>query len=187
MTHELALFAGLGGGILGGLVLGAKVVCAVENDPYCIEVLLRRQEDGSLPPFPIWDDAKTFDGHPFRGFTDVVTAGFPCQPFSIAGQQQGEDDDRNLWPHTCRIIGEVRPRTVLLENVPGIVGYLPTILRDLAALGYDAKSALISAAQAGAPHRRNRWWCVANANGQHETERGERQTAAKAGSSRRTR
>ena len=105
--NELALFAGAGGGILGSQLLGWRVVCAVEKDPYCREVLLRRQEEGHLEPFPIWDDARLFNGHDWRPLVDIVTAGFPCQPFSVAGQQKAQMDDRNLWPDTFRVITEV--------------------------------------------------------------------------------
>lgn len=185
--NELALFCGVLGGGLGSRLLDTQVVCAVENEPYCIEVLLRRMEDGSLPSFPVWDDIKTFDGEPFRGVVDIISAGFPCQPWSVAGPRKGTEDERNLWPDTCRVIGEVRPGRLLLENVPGIVGYLPTVFRDLALLGYDAKSGTISAAEAGAPHTRNRWWCMAHSNDNAETERGECQVATKAGSSRNAR
>jgi len=170
-VNELALFAGAGGGILGTQLLGLRVVCAVEIDSYCREVLLRRQEEGHLAPFPIWDDIRTFDGKPWRGIVDVVTAGFPCQPFSVAGKQKGETDKRNLWPSTIRIIREVRPRFALLENVRGLLHargadgrpYFGRILGDLAKSGYDAKWRLLSAAEVGAPHRRDRLWIVANA------------------------
>lgn len=107
--NELALFAGAGGGILGGILSGFRTVCAVEIEPYCREVLLRRQRDGVLPLFPIWDDVQTFDGRAWRGLVDVVTAGFPCQPFSVAGKNAGESDERNLWPETIRVIWEVGP------------------------------------------------------------------------------
>ena len=72
--NELALFSGTGGGILGARIAGHRIVCAVENEPYCIEVLLRRQEYGSLDPFPIWDDIRSFDGKPWNGIVDVVSA-----------------------------------------------------------------------------------------------------------------
>lgn len=120
--NELALFAGAGGGILGAKLLGWRTVCAVEKEPYCREVLLRRQRDGVLPLFPIWDDIRTFDGREWRGLVDVVTAGFPCQPFSSAGKRQGDADERNMWPHTIRVIDEIRPQICLLENVPNLLG-----------------------------------------------------------------
>lgn len=166
--NELSLFAGAGGGILGGVLSGFRTVCAVEKEPYCREVLLRRQRDGVLPLFPIWDDIRTFDGRPWRGAVDIVTAGFPCQPFSVAGKRLGADDERNLWPDTIRIIREVRPRFAMLENVPGLVsgGYLGRVAGDLAEAGYDSRWDCLSAAEVGAPHRRARFWLVADADGQ---------------------
>lgn len=82
--NELHLFAGAGGGILCGILLGHSCVCAVEIEPYCRKVLLQRQRDGILPKFPIWDDVRTFDGKPWRGKVDVVCGGFPCQDISCA-------------------------------------------------------------------------------------------------------
>ena len=153
--RELALFAGAGGGILGSRLVGSKVVAAVEIDPYCREVLLRRQRDGLLDLFPIWDEARTFDGRPWRGAVDIITAGFPCTPFSVAGKGKAEDDDRNLWPETLRILREVRPEHAFLENVPGLLspshGYFGTILADLAEGGYDATWGVLGADDLGAP------------------------------------
>jgi DNA (cytosine-5)-methyltransferase 1 len=165
--NELALFAGAGGGLLGSTLLGWRTVCAVEIEPYCRELLLRRQRDGVLDLFPIWDDARTFDGRPWCGIVDVLSAGFPCQPFSVAGKRSGKDDERNLWPETLRIIREVGPAYCLLENVPGLLvhEYCGTILGDLAESGYCAAWDCISAAACGANHRRERLWIVANAYG----------------------
>jgi len=174
--NELALFAGTGGGILGSILLGHRIVGAVEIDPYCREVLLRRQEEKVLPPFPIWDDARTFDGKPWRGKVDLVSAGFPCQPFSVAGCRRGEVDGRNMWPDTICIIREVGPRFAFLENVPGLIrtAYFGTILGELAEAGFDAKWEIVSAGEIGAPHKRERLWILAhsNSNGggiQHES------------------
>jgi len=163
-VNELALFAGAGGGILGTHLLGFRPVCAVEIEPYAREILLRRQEDKILPTFPIWDNVRTFDGKPWRGIVDVVTAGFPCQPFSVAGSQKGSDDERNGWPDTIRIIREVGPEFALLENVPGLVrfDYFGQILGDLAEAGFDAEWGIVSAEETGAPHKRERLWIVAN-------------------------
>lgn len=161
--RELSLFTGAGGGLLGTALLGWRPVCGVEILPYNREVLLRRQRDGLLPLFPIWDDARTFDGRPWRGRVDVVTGGFPCQPFSSAGRQRGADDERNGWPWTARILREVRPRVALLENVANLLthDYFGTILGDLAALGYDVVWDCIPASAVGAPHRRDRLWILA--------------------------
>ena len=107
--RELALFAGAGGGILGGHLLGWRTVCAVEYNTYAASVLLARQNDGMLPPFPIWDDVRTLDGRPWRGIVDVVSGGFPCQDISCAGKGAGIDGERSgLWAEMARIIGEVR-------------------------------------------------------------------------------
>jgi len=161
--NELALFSGVGGGILGGMLCGFKTVCAVEIDPYCREVLLQRQADGMLPMFPIWDDVKTFDGRIWNGEVDIITGGFPCQPFSIAGRREGDKDERNMWPDTVRIIREVRPRFAFLENVPGLIvhPYFGTILGDLAESGYDCQWACLGADDVGANHRRKRLWLLA--------------------------
>lgn len=160
--NELALFAGAGGSILAGKLLGWRTVCAVESDPYCQGVLLARQQDGCIPAFPIWSDVRTFDGRPWRGIVDCVTAGFPCQPFSLAGERRGADDERNLWPETIRILREVGPRNALLENVPGLLTheYARTIFGDLAAAGFDAEWDVFSAEEVGAPHLRKRLWVV---------------------------
>jgi len=117
--HELALFAGAGGGILGGRLLGWRTICAVEWDPYAASVLLRRQDDGILEPFPVWDDVRTFDGKPWRGLVDVVSGGFPCQDISVAGGGAGIDGERSgLWSEMARVVGEVRPKFVFVENSP---------------------------------------------------------------------
>lgn len=161
--NELALFTGAGGGVLGSQLLGWRVVCGVEFDPYCREVLLRRQEDGFIEPFPVWDDVRTFDGTAWRGKVDIVTGGFPCQPFSVAGKRKGKDDERNLWPDTCRIIREVGPAVLLLENVPGIRRYLSVVVRDLRRIGYlVSEPIVISAAEMGAGHIRKRFWVFAD-------------------------
>ncbi len=162
MPNELALFAGAGGGILGGHLLGWRTVCAVEFDRYAASVLMARQNDGCIPPFPIWDDVRTFDGRPWRGRVDVVSGGFPCQDISAAGQGAGIDGARSgLWGEMARIIGEVRPRFVLVENSPMLTSRgLGRVLGDLAALGYDARWGVLGACDAGAPHQRDRIWIV---------------------------
>lgn len=164
--NELALFAGAGGGLLASRwLLNWRTVCAVEIDPYRQAVLLARQADGLLDPFPIWPDVRDFDGRPWRGIVDVVTAGFPCQPFSVAGRRRGADDERNRWPDTIRVLREVRPRFALLENVPGLLAheYIRTIFGDLAEAGFDAEWCVLGADDVGAPHRRKRLWILAYA------------------------
>ena len=164
--NELALFAGAGGGILGGHLLGWRTVCAVEIDHYARRVLLARQRDGILHRFPIWDDIKTFDGTPWRGRVDVVSGGFPCQDISAAGKGAGLDGARSgLWAEMARVIGEVQPAYVLVENSPMLlVRGIDRVLCDLAALGYDARWGVIGEDAVGLPHRRERIWLVANSN-----------------------
>ncbi len=162
---EMSLFTGAGGGVLASILLKHKIICYVERDPYCIKIIKARIADGIFDDAPIWDDIKTFYGTPWCGFVDVISAGFPCQPFSIAGNQEAENDERNCWPDTIRIIREVRPRFAFLENVPGLLscnhGYFSTILGDLAEAGFDAEWGMLSAAALGAPHKRQRLWILA--------------------------
>ena len=163
-VNELALFAGAGGGILGSELLGIRTVCAVELEPYPSSVLLARQNDGLLPPFPVWDDVRTFDGRRWRGLVDVVSGGFPCQDISAAGKGAGIDGARSgLWREMHRIINEVRPEFAFLENSPLLVGRgLARILGDLARIGYDAAWCVLGADAVGLPHRRARLWLLAH-------------------------
>lgn len=164
---ELALFAGAGGGLLVSRLLSWRTVAAIELDPFCRDVILARQRDGVLDPFPIWDDVRTFDGRPWRGRVDVVSGGFPCQPFSGAGKRLGADDDRNLWPETFRVLRHVLPSYAFLENVPGLLasGYFGAVLGDLAALGYRVAWDCLPASALGAHHQRDRLWILAARGG----------------------
>lgn len=161
--RELALFAGIGGGILGGKLLGWRTVCAVEIEPFCQQVLRARQDEGLLERFPIFDDVRAFDGRAWRGRVDVISGGFPCQDISCAGKGGGIDAPRSgLWREFARIIREVRPRYALVENSPMLTRRgLSRVLGDLAAAGYDAAWTVLSAADVGAPHLRRRMWIVA--------------------------
>ena len=162
--NELALFAGAGGGILGGKLLGWTTKCAVEIDPYCRSVLLARQRDGILEPFPIWDDVTTFSGTEWRGHIDVVSGGFPCVDISTAGgaNRKGLDGEKSgLWTEMARIICEVRPRFAFVENSPAITFRgLNRVLGDLAEMGFDARWGVFSAGDIGARHERERMWIV---------------------------
>lgn len=126
---------------------------------------MQRQNDGVLEPFPIWDDVRTFDGTAWNGIVDVVSAGFPCQPFSVAWPQLREHDERNMWPETIRIIREVGPGFAFLENVSALLAceYFGKILGDLAESGFDARWEVLPAAASGAPHFRARVFLVATA------------------------
>lgn len=164
--NELALFAGAGGGILGGKLLGWRTVCAVELAAASRRVLLARQRDGILPAFPIWDDITTFDGKPWRGRVDIVTGGFPCQDISPAGHGAGIDGERSgIWVEMARVLGEVRPRFAFVENSAALTSRgLGRVLGDLAALGFDARWGVLGACHAGLDHRRERIWIAANAH-----------------------
>jgi DNA (cytosine-5)-methyltransferase 1 len=181
----LHLFAGAGGGILGGLLLGHTPVCAVELDPYCRRVLRARQDDGILPRFPIftsvrpsdyvqkdlWDCQDRFVPQEWRGRVDVVAGGFPCQPWSQAGKHKGSHDPRHLWPEMARIVEDIRPRYVFAENVSLAAFAEPW--RDLRRLGYRVPPAIcVSAADVGAPHLRKRWWLLAVADEDAEADSG---------------
>ena len=166
--REVSLFSGAGGGLLGSMLLGWEAIAYVEFDDYCQRVIAARIRDGYLPDAPIFGDIRAFIGEgyaaSYQGVADVITAGFPCQPFSAAGRRAGADDPRNMWPATIECIRVVRPRFCLLENVPGLIssGYFGTILGDLAACGYDARWRVLSAAEMGAPHKRDRLWILAD-------------------------
>jgi DNA (cytosine-5)-methyltransferase 1 len=172
--RSLELFAGAGLGILGTHhLLGWRSVGYVEMAGYPCKVLEARIKDGLLSPAPIFqmhtsEFIRLGYAAKYRGVANVVTAGFPCQPFSNAGKQQAGNDERNGWPDTLRIIREVQPKWVFLENVTGLLtgshGYFGTILGELAESGYNAVWRVLSAAEVGAPHKRDRVWIVAHDN-----------------------
>ncbi len=166
--NGLALCAGIGGlelGIKRALAGRLRTVCFVERDPYAASVLVARMEDSALDRAPIWDDLKTFDGRAWRGKVDLISAGYPCQPFSQAGSRQGADDPRHLWPSVARIIREVGPRFVCLENVRGHLSLgFDRVLGDLADLGFDAEWETFKASDVGAPHRRERLFVLGYRN-----------------------
>ena len=171
--NELALFAGAGGGILGGQLLGWRTVCAVEWEPYAACVLAARQNDGLLPSFPIWDDVQTFDGNPWRGVAQVISGGFPCQDISIAGKGDGLDGERSgMWRQMARIIREVGPEYVYVENSPMLLSRgLGAVLGDLSSMGFDAKWGIVGAKDVGANHQRDRIWIVAHSDSNGWTTR----------------
>jgi DNA (cytosine-5)-methyltransferase 1 len=155
--NELALFAGAGGGILGGKLLGWRTVCAVEINEYCQRILMQRQDDGILEPFPIWPDIRTFDGKPWAGCVDIVTGGFPCQAFSTASA--GNQSAADLWPEMLRIIAEISPRFVFAENVSRSAIHVAA--GDLEQGGYKTRVLPLGAADLGADHVRTRYWLLA--------------------------
>ena len=164
--HGLSLCAGAGGIDLGLTIAcaGYSTVCYVEREAYAAATLVARMEDKTLDSAPLWDDITTFDGHPWRGTVDILTGGYPCQPFSVAGKRKGSDDPRHLWPHFARIIGECQPEWVFLENVANHIniGYRE-VRGELENLGYRVTEGLFTAAEVGAPHKRQRLFVLAHA------------------------
>ena len=152
MNH-IDLFSGIGGFALAARWAGIETIAFCEKDEFCREVLKKH-----WPDVFIFDDIITM--HHFS-HVDLLTAGFPCQPFSVAGKRKGKDDDRYLWPETIRVIRECRPSWLILENVPGIIPSLDPILEDLEREGYTWRAYLISASSVGAPHKRERLWVIA--------------------------
>jgi DNA (cytosine-5)-methyltransferase 1 len=159
MLTVLDLFSGIGGFSLGLERAGMKTIQFVEIDPFCRKVLKKH-----WPEVPQHDDIKTYTGTP--GFADVICGGFPCQDLSYAGKGEGIEGARSgLWKEYARLIGEVRPRFVIVENVSALLGRgLGVVLGALAALGYDAEWHCIPASAVGAPHRRDRVWILAHRN-----------------------
>ncbi len=161
MTHTfLSLFSGLGGIDLGLERAGWTCVGQVESNPYCQTVLKRH-----WPDVPLWRDIAGIDTANLPR-PDLIAGGFPCQPVSLAGKQQAQADPRWLWPHFERLIRDLRPRFVLVENVPGLRHRgMGDVLGGLAACGYDAEWDCLPASTFGAPHERDRLWLVAYPNG----------------------
>lgn len=174
VVNDLALFAGAGGGLLASRLLGWRTVGYVESNDFRQRLLRQRIDDGFLDDAPLFGDIRTFlsEGYAasYSGMVDVVSAGFPCQAFSQAAAGRN-DPDKNLWPETAEAIRVVGPGYVLLENSPRIAsrGYLGTVLRDLAILGFDARWDVFSAAEVGADHIRQRWWMVGYSNRNSES------------------
>jgi len=154
-----SLFSGIGGLDMAVEACGWKPAWQVEQDPFCTKILERH-----WPDVRRYGDIREVD---WRGVArvELVCGGFPCQPFSVAGQNRGEDDERNMWPETLRAVRELGPRYVFLENVPGLLAheYFGTILGHLAESGYDAVWDTFTAAEVGAPHRRERLFILAYA------------------------
>jgi DNA (cytosine-5)-methyltransferase 1 len=164
MLRMLDLFAGIGGFSYAGekLVGGYETVAFCEYDEHAQKVLRKHWPDTEI----IGDIRELAnDADRFRGMVDIITGGYPCQPFSTAGQRRGDQDDRHLWPEMLRVIKAVRPRWVIGENVAGHISMgLDTVLSDLEAAGYASRCYVIPAVAADAPHRRDRCWIVAHSD-----------------------
>lgn len=166
---ELALFAGAGGGLLAGHILGWNTVCAVEYGSHQRRILAARQNDRSLRAFPIWDDIRTFDGKPWRGIANLVSGGFPCQAFSTAAHG-ANIPKKNLWHEMRRIVRESEPSFVFGENVS--TKAIDAACDDLKQMGYKTKAISLSAKDLGADHIRERHWLLAYADDPRELLRG---------------
>jgi site-specific DNA-cytosine methylase len=161
----IAFCAGYGG-IERGLDLAGlehRVIAYVEIEAFAIANLVNKMEAGQLPPAPIYTDLKTFPAHLFRDRVDLITGGYPCQPFSAAGQRKGTDDPRHLWPYILDHIRSIRPVQCFFENVEGHISLgLSTVISDLEEDGYRATWGIFSAAEVGAPHQRKRVYILGN-------------------------
>lgn len=173
-THPLnvlSLCTGYGGldvGLaraLGSLGRTMHVCASVEIEAFAVANLVAKMEAGQLDAAPIWSNLKTFDGRPFRGMVDILTGGYPCQPFSAAGVRKGADDPRHLWPFIREIVRTVEPLWCFFENVEGhlTLGY-GDVYKDLRSLGYAVETGLFTASEVGAPHRRKRLFILAHRN-----------------------
>jgi DNA (cytosine-5)-methyltransferase 1 len=161
MRH-LDLFSGIGGFALAARWMGWQTVQFVEIEPFCQAVLKK-----NFPNTPIHGDIKTFAGTNLRGSIDILTGGFPCQPFSSAGERKGIKDNRYLWPEMLRVIGEVQPRFIVGENVSGLLNWsngmvFEQVQIDLENQGYETTPFLLPASGKGKFHIRERIWFVAN-------------------------
>ncbi|MNC13280.1 putative BsuMI modification methylase subunit YdiP [compost metagenome] len=167
MNH-LSLFSGIGGIDLAAEWAGMKTIAFCEREPFPQKVLKKH-----WPDVPIYDDVCNLtkarleeDGITGNGRTiDIISGGYPCQPFSVAGQRKGEDDDRHLWPEVFRLIQTVQPRWFVGENVAGHITLgIDVVLADLESIGYEWETFVLPAMSVGAPHRRDRVFIVAHSH-----------------------
>jgi DNA (cytosine-5)-methyltransferase 1 len=154
------------GGIERGLELAGEqlnVLAHVEIEAFAIANLVAKMEQGKLAPSCIWTDVKSLPVEPFRDRVDLITGGYPCQPFSAAGKRAGKDDPRHLWPYIADIIRAVRPVRCFFENVEGHITIgLREVISDLESLGYTTAFGIFSATEVGAPHQRKRVYILAD-------------------------
>ena len=173
--HTISICTG-GGGLDLGLELavpGSRAVCMVEREAFGAARLASAIEDGLLAPAPVWSDARTFNGRPWRGCVDGLVGGIPCQPHSVAGKRRGQADERDLWSTARRIVVQSGAWFVLIENVGGMLSSsdpdlrpgAERVWRDLQRLGFAVEGGLFTAAEVGAPHERERVFILGVANG----------------------
>ncbi len=168
ITH-ISLCSGYGGIDLGlrRVIPNLRTVAYAEIEAFACENLLARMEGGQLDAAPIWSDLKSFPWESFRGMVDVLSGGYPCQPFSSAGKRAGADDPRHLWPYIRDGIERMAPRLCFFENVEGHISLgLSSVISDLEEMGYQVSWGIFSAAECGAPHQRKRVFIMAHRNDQ---------------------
>ena len=166
MLYGLDLFSGYGG-ITLALSEWVRPIAYCEIEHYAQGILLSRMSKGQLPNAPIWDDINTFPSEEFKGKVDIIYGGFPCQDISVAGNGKGLAGERSgLFFKLCELVKEIKPTFVFLENVPAVrTRGLREVVREFTNLGYDCRWTRVSAAEVGAPHRRERWFLLAHSNG----------------------
>lgn len=177
MTHG-SLFSGIGGFDLAAEWMGWENVFHCEREPFAQKILKHH-----FPKSKLYEDVTTFNASAYAGRIDILTGGFPCQPFSAAGLRKGTEDERHLWPQMLRIIREIKPRFVVGENVRGLLSWsgglvFEQVCTDLEAEGYEVTPVLLPAAAVNAPHRRDRIWFVAHSCSKRSQcgEKGQRST-----------
>lgn len=183
MKHA-SLFSGIGGFDLAAQWMGWENIFQVEKDEFCQKVLTK-----NFPKVKRYGDIKQFDGTPYRGSIDILTGGFPCQPYSSAGKRKGTEDDRHLWPEMLRIISEIQPTWIVGENVDGIINWseglvFEEVQKSLEDKGYEVQSCVLPACGVQGAHRRYRVWFIAHHQGitfeEHKMDQKAR-TACKSG------
>jgi len=165
--RHISLCAGYGGIDLGlkRAIPSVRTIAFSEIEAYACANLVSKMEQGLMDSAPIWTNLKTFPWQSFRGTVDILSGGYPCQPFSMAGKRLGSEDPRHLWPFIANGIELMRPTTCFFENVEGHISMgLFTVVSDLEQLGYEVSWGLFSASECGAPHRRKRVFILANTN-----------------------
>lgn len=172
--RHISLCSGIGGFDIGlrGIFPNMRTVVHVEGEAFCVNHLVEKMQAGKLDACPIYPDLCRFPWSEFAGAVDIITGGFPCQPFSVAGQRKATEDDRHLWPYITNGIRQTKPQLVIFENVagiasapsPGFHSVLHNVLSDLEGLGYQATAGQFTAAEVGAPHQRKRWFILGVCN-----------------------
>ena len=166
----LSIFSGIGGldSAIRLVFPECRTVCYIEREAYAASVLVARMEDKTLGEAPIWSDVATFDGERFNGCVDTVAFGFPCTDISVAGKQEGisKGTRSGLFFEACRIIRQVRPRYLFIENVPGLLAnrFMSVVLGELSEMGFDAEWGVFSARDVGSTHLRKRVFILAYSN-----------------------